>query len=196
MPVRLMSTGCWSGALDDSISNGKEHVQNNPCHPVQEVLGADAAHVEDAAHHDGHWQQLCAMIRGGSGRQLSTITDRRGDRSRNTALVGGVSRDVRALQCSPVADVLIVWNLLPAPVLAVWCMTLCPCRETAWGGSPTDDGTVNPSPIVHALGLGQLNCRRLCGRDGFVHDGFMGLASSLSSWASRLCACRKLSLPR
>ena len=36
----------------------------------------DAAHVEDAAHHDGHWQQLCAMIRGGSGRQLSTITDR------------------------------------------------------------------------------------------------------------------------
>ena len=64
--------------------DGKEHVQNNPCHPVQEVLGVDAAHVEDAAHHDGHWQQLCAMIRGGSGRQLSTITVRRRDRSRNT----------------------------------------------------------------------------------------------------------------
>ena len=84
MPVRLMSTGCWSAALDDSISDGKEHVQNNPCHPVQEVHGADAAHVEDAAHHDGHWQHLCAMIRSGSGRQLSTIADRRGDRSRNT----------------------------------------------------------------------------------------------------------------
>ena len=39
MPVRLMSTGCWSAALDDSISDGKEHVQSNPCHPVQEVLG-------------------------------------------------------------------------------------------------------------------------------------------------------------
>ena len=36
-----------------------------------------------------------------------------------------------------------------------------------------------PLPLVHALGLGQLNCRRLWGRDGSAHDGFMGLVSCL-----------------
>ena len=30
-----------------------------------------------------------------------------------------------------------------------------------WGGLPTDNGTVNPSSVVHSFGLGQFNCRRL-----------------------------------
>ena len=42
-----------------------------------------------------------------------------------------------------------------------------------------NDGAVTPTPIVQTLGLGQLNCRRLWGRDGSVHDGFMGLVSCL-----------------
>ena len=58
LPVRLMSTGCWSASLDDSISDGKEHVQSSPCHPVQEVLGWTAAHVED-----GHHGELAAAVR-------------------------------------------------------------------------------------------------------------------------------------
>ena len=58
-------------------------------------------------------------------------------------------------------------------------MILCPCRETARGGSPMNDGTVTPTSPVHALVLGQLNCRRLWGRDGSVHDGFTGLVSCL-----------------
>ena len=39
---------------------------------------------------------------------------------------------------------------------------------------------MNPSSVVHSFGLGQFNCRRLWGRDGAVHDGFMGLVSCLN----------------
>ena len=41
------------------------------------------------------------------------------------------------------------------------------------------DGSVTPTSLVHSLGLGQINCRRQWGRDGSVHDGFMGLVSCL-----------------
>ena len=55
-----------------------------------------------------------------------------------------------------------------------------PVGKRSGGGLPTDDGTVNPSSVVHSFGLGQFNCRRLWGRDGAVHDGFMGLVSCLN----------------
>ena len=42
-----------------------------------------------------------------------------------------------------------------------------------------NDGAVTPTSLVQSLGLGQHNCRRLCGRDGSIHDGFMGLVSGL-----------------
>ena len=44
-----------------------------------------------------------------------------------------------------------------------------------------NDGTVTPTSLVHALVLGQLNCRRLWGRDGSVRDGFMGVHFLLTS---------------
>ena len=40
-----------------------------------------------------------------------------------------------------------------------------------------NDGSVTPTSLVHALNLGQLDCCRLWGLDGSVHDGFMGLVS-------------------
>ena len=42
-----------------------------------------------------------------------------------------------------------------------------------------NDGAGTPTPLVQSLGLGQLNCRRLWGRDGSVHDGFIRLVSCL-----------------
>ena len=42
-----------------------------------------------------------------------------------------------------------------------------------------NDGAVTPTAIVQSLVLGQLSCRRLWSRDGSIHDGFMGLVSSL-----------------
>ena len=42
-----------------------------------------------------------------------------------------------------------------------------------------NDGSETPISLVLSLGLGQLNYRRLWGRDGSVHDGFMGLVSCL-----------------
>ena len=53
-----------------------------------------------------------------------------------------------------------------------------------------NDGAVTATPFVQSLGFGQLNCRRLWGRDGSVHDGFIALTSS----ACRFYVCRKLHL--
>ena len=52
-----------------------------------------------------------------------------------------------------------------------------------------NDGTATP-PLLsfHPLGLVQLNCRRLWGRDGSIHDGFMGLVSCLD-WLGLQTLC-------
>ena len=56
-------------------------------------------------------------------------------------------------------------------------MIVCLCRETARGLLAHE--RLRRDPLVDSLGLGQLNCRRLWGRDGSVHDGFMGLVGCL-----------------
>ena len=49
-----------------------------------------------------------------------------------------------------------------------------------------NDGSVTPTSLVHALNLGQLDCRRLWGRDGSVHDSFMGLVSCFEQLGLRV----------
>ena len=75
-----------------------------------------------------------------------------------------------------------------ALALVVWCQILCHGQEAArrW--------TTPPWPpllsFMHSVGLGQLNCRRLWGRDGSVHDGFMGLVSCLDQLGRRCMRAR------
>ena len=72
-----------------------------------------------------------------------------------TAPVASASSDALPFFESHHVDVLSVRN----PLLLIVHST----RSTVspWSGSPMNDGTVTPTPLVHALGLGPLNCRRL-----------------------------------
>ena len=58
-----------------------------------------------------------------------------------------------------------------------------------------NDGAVNPTPLVHSLGLGQLNCRRLWSRDGSIHDGFMGLVSCLDQLGLQVLCVQETQSP-
>ena len=54
---------------------------------------------------------------------------------------------------------------------------------------------LTPTPLVQSLGLGQLNCRRLWGRDGSVHDGFMGLVSCLDQLGLQILCVQETQSP-
>ena len=58
-----------------------------------------------------------------------------------------------------------------------------------------NDGAVTPTSLVRALGLGQLNCRRLWGRDSSVHDGFMGLVSCLDQLGLQVVCVQETQSP-
>ena len=56
----------------------------------------------------------------------------------------------------------------------------CVVRDPLFlSGSGQGAARRRPQRLSFITGLGQLNCRRLWGRDGSVHDGFMGLVSCL-----------------
>ena len=46
-----------------------------------------------------------------------------------------------------------------------------------------------------AVGLGQFHCRRLWGRDGSVHDGFMGLVSCLDQLGLQVLCVQETQSP-
>ena len=58
-----------------------------------------------------------------------------------------------------------------------------------------NDDAVTSISLVHAVGLGQFNCRRLWGRDGSIHDGFMGLVSYLDQLGLQVLGVQETSLP-
>ena len=58
-----------------------------------------------------------------------------------------------------------------------------------------NDGAVTPTSLVRTLGLGQLNCRRLWGRDSSVHDGFIGLVSCLDQLGLQVVCVQETQSP-
>ena len=82
-----------------------------------------------------------------------------------------------------------------APALVVGSTILFPCRETARGRLA--DGRRHREPLLcrSLLWFGQPNCRRLWGRDGAVHDGFMGLVSCLDQLDLRVLCVQETQSP-